>query len=42
MDVVRTNLERLGGTVDVRSEEGIGTKITIRLPITPTIDNVNP
>jgi two-component system chemotaxis sensor kinase CheA len=34
MDVVKTNIGRLGGVVDVHSDVGIGTKFTITLPIT--------
>jgi len=34
MDVVKTNIGRLGGVVDVHSELGIGSKFTITLPIT--------
>jgi two-component system chemotaxis sensor kinase CheA len=34
MDVVKTNIGRLGGVVDVHSEKGIGSKFTITLPIT--------
>ena len=37
MDVVKTNISRLGGVVDVSSEYGIGTKFTITLPITLAI-----
>ena len=37
MDVVRTNISRLGGMIDVQSELGIGTKFTITLPITLAI-----
>lgn len=37
MDVVKTNIARLGGVVDVHSEFGIGTKLTITLPITLAI-----
>ncbi len=37
MDVVKTNIGRLGGVVDVHSEVGIGTKLTITLPITLAI-----
>jgi len=37
MDVVKTNIGRLGGVVDVRSEVGTGTKFTITLPITLAI-----
>lgn len=37
MDVVRTNIERLGGTVDVESQIGAGTTICIWLPLTLAI-----
>ncbi len=37
MDVVKTNISRLGGVIDVQSEQGIGTKMTITLPITLAI-----
>jgi two-component system chemotaxis sensor kinase CheA len=37
LDVVKTNIGRLGGVVDVSSEAGIGTKFTITLPITLAI-----
>lgn len=37
MDVVKTNIARLGGVVDVQSEMGIGSKFTITLPITLAI-----
>ncbi len=40
LDVVKTNISKLGGVVDVTSEVGIGTKITITLPITLAIINV--
>ena len=40
LDVVRTNIAKLGGVVDIASELGIGTKITITLPITLAIINV--
>jgi two-component system chemotaxis sensor kinase CheA len=40
MDVVRTNIAKLGGVVDITSEVGIGTKITITLPITLAIISV--
>jgi two-component system chemotaxis sensor kinase CheA len=40
LDVVKTNIAKLGGVVDVTSELGIGTKITITLPITLAIINV--
>ncbi|MDP3276532.1 MAG: chemotaxis protein CheA [Deltaproteobacteria bacterium] len=37
LDVVKTNIGRLGGVVDVQSERGIGTKFTITLPISLAI-----
>ncbi len=37
MDVVRTNIERIGGTVDLSSEIGKGTVITIKIPLTLAI-----
>lgn len=37
MDVVKTNIGRLGGVIDVQSEVGVGTKMTITLPITLAI-----
>lgn len=37
MDVVRTNIERIGGSVDVTSEVGRGTTCRIRIPLTPAI-----
>ncbi len=37
MDVVRTNIERIGGAVDLSSAEGAGTRFTIRIPLTLTI-----
>lgn len=37
MDVVKTNIERLGGTIDVKSEVGKGTKICMKLPLTLAI-----
>ena len=37
MDVVRTNIEKLGGTVDVDSVPGRGTTIQITLPLTLAI-----
>jgi two-component system, chemotaxis family, sensor kinase CheA len=40
MDIVRTNISRLGGVIDVHSELGIGTKMTITLPITLAILSV--
>ncbi|NNC48114.1 MAG: chemotaxis protein CheA [Sphingomonas sp.] len=37
MDVVRSNIERIGGVVDVESEPGQGTRMTLRVPLTLTI-----
>ncbi len=37
MDVVKSNLDRLRGQVDLDSEEGKGTVLTIRLPLTLVI-----
>jgi two-component system chemotaxis sensor kinase CheA len=37
MDVVRRNIHELGGTIDVESEIGVGTRFTIRLPLTLAI-----
>jgi two-component system chemotaxis sensor kinase CheA len=37
MDVVRTNIEKIGGAIDVSSVEGGGTRFTIRIPLTLTI-----
>jgi two-component system, chemotaxis family, sensor kinase CheA len=37
MDVVKTNIGKLGGIIDIYSERGIGTKFTVTLPITLAI-----
>ena len=37
MDIVRTKIARLNGTISVDSKAGVGTKFTIRLPLTLTI-----
>ncbi len=37
MDIVRTKIARLNGTIEVGSRPGQGTKFTIRLPLTLTI-----
>jgi two-component system chemotaxis sensor kinase CheA len=37
MDVVRTNIEKIGGTVDLVSELGVGTTVRVRIPLTLAI-----
>jgi two-component system chemotaxis sensor kinase CheA len=37
MDVVKTNIAKLGGVIDIHSEPDIGTKLTITLPVTLAI-----
>jgi two-component system chemotaxis sensor kinase CheA len=37
MDVVRTNVERIGGTVDFKSVEGKGSSFSIKIPLTLAI-----
>lgn len=37
MDVVRTNIERIGGTVDMQSQVGLGTTCRVRIPLTLAI-----
>ena len=37
MDVVRRNIEALRGTVELDSEPGVGTRVTIQLPLTLAI-----
>jgi len=37
MDVVRSNIERIGGIVEVDSKIGEGTRMTLRVPLTLTI-----
>jgi two-component system chemotaxis sensor kinase CheA len=34
MEIVKTNLERLGGQVSITSEKGAGTTVTLRVPVT--------
>jgi two-component system chemotaxis sensor kinase CheA len=33
MDVVKTNIEKIGGTVDVQSKLGQGTTLKIKIPL---------
>jgi two-component system chemotaxis sensor kinase CheA len=37
MDVVRTNIEKIGGTIEMKSIEGKGTAFTIKIPLTLAI-----
>jgi two-component system chemotaxis sensor kinase CheA len=37
MDVVRSNIEQIGGTVDLKSVSGVGTTFTIKIPLTLAI-----
>jgi len=37
MDVVRTNIEQIGGTIDLRSATGLGTTVIIKIPLTLAI-----
>ncbi|MCF8062778.1 MAG: chemotaxis protein CheA, partial [Deltaproteobacteria bacterium] len=37
MDVVKTNIEKLGGHIEISSEEGKGSAVQIRLPLTLAI-----
>ncbi len=37
MDVVRTNIEKIGGTIDLKSTQGQGTTFTVKIPLTLAI-----
>ena len=37
MDVVKTNIEKIGGTIDLKSIAGQGTTFTIKIPLTLAI-----
>jgi two-component system, chemotaxis family, sensor kinase CheA len=37
MDVVKTNIEKIGGMVDLQSAVGLGTTVNIKIPLTLTI-----
>jgi two-component system chemotaxis sensor kinase CheA len=37
MDVVRRNIQSMGGRVEIESIFGVGTRMTVRLPLTLAI-----
>lgn len=37
MDVVKTNVEQVGGTVEVQTRDGLGTTFTLKIPLTLAI-----
>jgi two-component system chemotaxis sensor kinase CheA len=37
MDVVKTNIEKIGGTIDLKSIQGQGTTFTVKIPLTLAI-----
>jgi two-component system chemotaxis sensor kinase CheA len=37
MDVVKTNVEKIGGTVDIQTQPGLGTTISLKIPLTLAI-----
>jgi two-component system chemotaxis sensor kinase CheA len=37
MDVVKTNIEKIGGTVSIQNQPGLGTTVKIRIPLTLAI-----
>jgi chemotaxis protein histidine kinase CheA len=37
MDVVKTNIEKIGGTVDIQTRAGLGTTLKIKIPLTLAI-----
>ncbi|UFS90257.1 hybrid sensor histidine kinase/response regulator [Bradyrhizobium daqingense] len=40
MDVVRTNIDQIGGTIDIKSVAGEGSSVTIKIPLTLAIVSV--
>jgi two-component system, chemotaxis family, sensor kinase CheA len=37
MDIVRSNIQALGGTIEIDSQVGVGTRFTLKLPLTVAI-----
>ena len=37
MDVVKTNVEKIGGAIDLQSSPGIGTTVSVSIPLTLAI-----
>ncbi len=37
MDVVKSNIEKIGGTIELKSTQGVGTKFIIKIPLTLAI-----
>ncbi|MDX1805003.1 MAG: chemotaxis protein CheA [Alcanivorax sp.] len=37
LDVVRTNIEKIGGSIDIKSKRGVGTTIKLKIPLTLAI-----
>ena len=37
MDVVKTNIESIGGTIEIKSQVGVGTSIKVKVPLTLAI-----
>jgi two-component system, chemotaxis family, sensor kinase CheA len=37
MDVVRANIEKIGGTLEIKSRSGEGAVFTIKIPLTPAM-----
>jgi len=37
MDVVKKNIEKLNGTIEIESEQGVGTKMRLKIPLTLAI-----
>lgn len=37
MDIVKANLQKIGGTLDIKTEVGIGTTFTVKIPLTLAI-----